>query len=35
MASELDYVMLPTTVLNQVRNEWKAIKDPCGKPIWK
>ena len=35
-ATELDYVMLPPAVLQQVRQEWaKHIKDSAGKPIWK
>ena len=35
-ASDLDYVMLPPAVLQQVRQEWaKHIRDSAGKPVWK
>jgi len=35
MAAELDYVMMPPEVLNQVRQVWKAsIKDASGKAVW-
>ena len=34
MASDLDYVPLPTSVINQIRATWKAnIKDASGKPV--
>ncbi|TMS58614.1 phosphate ABC transporter substrate-binding protein PstS [Imbroritus primus] len=34
MASDLDYVPLPASVINQIRATWKAnIKDASGKPV--
>lgn len=32
-ARELDYVTLPTAVVQRVRASWSQIKDPAGKPI--
>lgn len=34
LASELDYVALPSTVKDQVRNAWKGVTDTAGKPIF-
>jgi phosphate transport system substrate-binding protein len=34
LASELDYVALPTNVKDQVRNAWKGVTDTAGKPIF-
>ncbi|HEV2555889.1 MAG TPA: phosphate ABC transporter substrate-binding protein PstS [Bosea sp. (in: a-proteobacteria)] len=34
MALELDYVPLPANVKDQVRNAWKGVTDPAGKPIF-
>jgi phosphate transport system substrate-binding protein len=34
-ASNLDYVPLPETVVNEIRKTWSAIKDPQGEAIWK
>jgi phosphate transport system substrate-binding protein len=35
MAEELDYVSLPSTLVGQVEQTWKAqIKDPGGKLVW-
>ncbi|BBE51556.1 Phosphate-binding protein PstS [Ferriphaselus amnicola] len=36
MASDLDFVPLPDSVVKQIRESWKAnIKDAAGKPVWK
>ena len=34
LASDLDYVALPATVKDQVRNAWKGVTDNSGKPIF-
>ena len=34
LASDLDYVALPANVKDQVRNAWKGVTDPAGKPIF-
>jgi phosphate transport system substrate-binding protein len=34
LALELDYVPLPANVKDQVRNAWKGVTDPAGKPIF-
>lgn len=35
-ASELDYVMLPQSVMKQIRKVWKtSLTDASGNPIWK
>ncbi|MFJ5369448.1 phosphate ABC transporter substrate-binding protein PstS [Bosea sp. CER48] len=34
LASDLDYVALPPTVKDQVRNAWKGVTDTAGKPIF-
>lgn len=34
LASDLDYVALPATVKDQVRNAWKGVTDTAGKPIF-
>ena len=34
LASDLDYVALPSTVKDQVRNAWKGVTDNSGKPIF-
>ncbi|QEL25546.1 phosphate ABC transporter substrate-binding protein PstS [Bosea sp. F3-2] len=34
LASELDYVALPSNVKDQVRNAWKGVTDTAGKPIF-
>jgi phosphate transport system substrate-binding protein len=35
MAEELDYVPMPTKVVDMVENVWKTtIKGPDGKPVW-
>jgi len=35
MAEELDYVPMPTKVVDMVQNVWKtSIKGPDGKPVW-
>ncbi|CAH1670540.1 phosphate ABC transporter periplasmic binding protein [Hyphomicrobiales bacterium] len=34
LASDLDYVALPSTVKDQVRNAWKGVTDTAGKPIF-
>jgi phosphate transport system substrate-binding protein len=33
LALDLDYVPLPANVKDQVRNAWKGVTDPAGKPI--
>jgi phosphate transport system substrate-binding protein len=36
MASELDYVAVPDSVVALIQEEWKAkLKDSSGAPIWK
>jgi len=36
MATELDYVPMPATVVKQVNDLWKAsLKDASGAAIWK
>ncbi|MHB9117991.1 MAG: phosphate ABC transporter substrate-binding protein PstS [Burkholderiales bacterium] len=36
MASDLDYIPMPDTVVKQIHDAWKAhIKDVSGKEIWK
>jgi phosphate transport system substrate-binding protein len=36
MASELDYVAIPDTVVSLIQSSWKAnVKDQGGTPIWK
>ncbi|MFZ5522662.1 MAG: phosphate ABC transporter substrate-binding protein PstS [Pseudomonadota bacterium] len=36
LASDLDYVPLPSNVVTMIRNAWKSqIKDATGKAIWK
>ena len=36
LASEMDYVPLPTNLKNMIRDAWKAqIKDTSGKALWK
>jgi phosphate transport system substrate-binding protein len=34
LALELDYVPLPANVKDQVRNAWKGVTDPSGKPVF-
>ncbi|MDP3256861.1 phosphate ABC transporter substrate-binding protein PstS [Bosea sp. (in: a-proteobacteria)] len=34
LALDLDYVPLPANVKDQVRNAWKGVTDPAGKPIF-
>lgn len=34
LALDLDYVPLPANVKDQVRNAWKGVTDPSGKPIF-
>lgn len=34
LALDLDYVPLPAAVKDQVRNAWKGVTDPSGKPIF-
>jgi phosphate transport system substrate-binding protein len=34
LASDLDYVALPSSVKDQVRNAWKGVTDNAGKPIF-
>ncbi|MGO4171690.1 phosphate ABC transporter substrate-binding protein PstS [Bosea sp. TAF32] len=34
LASELDYVALPSNVKDQVRSAWKGVTDTAGKPIF-
>jgi len=34
LASDLDYVALPSNVKDQVRNAWKGVTDTSGKPIF-
>ena len=34
LASDLDYVALPATVKDQVRNAWKGVTDAAGKPVF-
>ena len=34
MATELDYIPLPDSVVELVREEWKSIKDAAGKPLF-
>jgi phosphate transport system substrate-binding protein len=34
LASDLDYVALPSNVKDQVRNAWKGVTDNAGKPIF-
>ena len=34
LALDLDYVPLPAGVKDQVRNAWKGVTDPAGKPIF-
>ena len=35
MATELDYVAMPTSVIKLIQAEWKKqIKDGANKPIW-
>ena len=34
MALELEYVPLPANVKDMVRNAWKGVTDPAGKPIF-
>jgi phosphate transport system substrate-binding protein len=34
MAEELDYVPLPDNVVQLVREQWKSLRDPSGKPIY-
>ena len=33
MADELDYVPMPDSVVNAIRNDWKQIRDAAGKPV--
>ncbi len=36
LASELDYVAIPDSVVSLIESSWKAnLKDPSGAPIWK
>ncbi|MGE0355818.1 MAG: phosphate ABC transporter substrate-binding protein PstS [Burkholderiales bacterium] len=34
MADELDYVPMPDPVVKVIQAQWKAIKDPSGKPVY-
>jgi phosphate transport system substrate-binding protein len=34
MAEELDYIPMPDSVVALVHEEWKAIKDSSGKPVF-
>ena len=34
MASELDYVAMPESVVKQITATWKDIKDASGKPVY-
>lgn len=34
LALDLEYVPLPANVKDQVRNAWKGVTDPAGKPIF-
>jgi phosphate transport system substrate-binding protein len=34
MAEELAYVPLPDTLIKQINEAWKGIKDSTGKPVW-
>jgi len=34
LASSLDYVPLPDTVVQQIRGTWKGIRDASGKPVY-
>ena len=33
-ANKLDYVPLPSNVIDQIRQSWAAIKGPNGQPVW-
>jgi phosphate transport system substrate-binding protein len=34
MAADLDYVPMPDSVVELIKNEWKEIKDSSGKPVF-
>ncbi len=34
MASQLDYIPMPDSVVKLIRSEWKLIKGPDGKRVW-